>query len=55
MSAEMSAAGEAGWAWADSLDALVTAAGNHTLLFENERVRVVQTRILAGVRSRARQ
>ena len=33
---------------ADSLDALVAAPGNHSLLFENERVRVVQTRILPG-------
>ena len=48
MSPEMSAAGKASWAWPDSLDALVAAAGNHTLLFENERVRVVQTRILPG-------
>ncbi|MFZ3333042.1 MAG: hypothetical protein WA197_20560 [Candidatus Acidiferrales bacterium] len=43
MSAKMSS-----WAWPDSLDALVAAAANHTLLFENERVRVVQTRILPG-------
>lgn len=48
MSAEMSAAGKAGWAWPDSLDALVAAPENHIVLFENERVRVVQTRILPG-------
>lgn len=48
MSAEMSVAGKAGWAWPDTLDALVAAAGNHTVLLENERVRVVQTRILPG-------
>ncbi|MBZ5525355.1 MAG: hypothetical protein LAP21_24270 [Acidobacteriia bacterium] len=36
------------WPWPDSLDALVAASGNHTVLFENERVRVVQTRILPG-------
>jgi hypothetical protein len=34
------------WPWADSLDALVAAPNNHTLLFENEFVRVVHTRIL---------
>lgn len=48
MSAEISAAGKLAWAWPDHLDALVAAPGNHTLLFENERVRVVQTRILPG-------
>jgi hypothetical protein len=36
------------WTWADSLDALIAAAGHHTLLMENERVRVVRTRILPG-------
>ena len=45
--------GEAGamkkdWPWPDSLDALVAAPGNHTLLMENEHVRVVWTRILPG-------
>jgi hypothetical protein len=34
------------WAWPDSLDAVVAAPGNHTVLFENEHVRVLQTRIL---------
>jgi hypothetical protein len=48
MSAERAAAAKEAWAWPDSLDALVAAAGNHTLLFENERVRLVQTRILPG-------
>lgn len=46
MSSELSAT--AAWAWPDSLDALVAAPGNHSLLFENDRVRVVQTRILPG-------
>ena len=36
------------WHWPDSLDALVAAPDNHTLLLENELVRVVHTRILAG-------
>jgi len=33
------------WPWPDSLDALITAPGYHTLLFENEKVRVLHTRI----------
>lgn len=48
MSAERSAALKQAWAWPDSSDALVAAPGNHTVLFENERVRVVQTMILPG-------
>jgi hypothetical protein len=37
-----------GWPWPEELDALVVAAEYHTLLMENEFVRVVQTRILPG-------
>jgi hypothetical protein len=48
MSPEFSATPKQAWAWPDSLDALVAAPGNHSLLYENERVRVVQTRILPG-------
>ena len=44
MSSELSATARQAWAWPDSLDALVAAPGNHSLLFENDRVRVVQTR-----------
>jgi hypothetical protein len=36
------------WAWPDTLDALIAAPHHHTLLFENERVRVLDTRIAAG-------
>jgi hypothetical protein len=36
------------WRWPDSLDALVAAPGHHTLLLENERMRVMRTRILPG-------
>ena len=36
------------WLWPDSLDALLAAPDNHTVLFENELVRVVHTRILPG-------
>jgi len=36
------------WPWPDSLDALIAAPQNHTLIFENERVRVVHTHIPPG-------
>jgi quercetin dioxygenase-like cupin family protein len=36
------------WDWPDELDALVAAPAHHTLLLENERVRVLETRIPAG-------
>jgi hypothetical protein len=36
------------WGWPDSLDALVAAADFHTLLFENDDVRVLDTRIEPG-------
>jgi hypothetical protein len=36
------------WSWPDSLDALIAAPDHHTLLFENDRVRLIQTRILPG-------
>jgi hypothetical protein len=36
------------WPWPDSLDALVAAPDHHKLLFENERVRVLEVRIPAG-------
>jgi hypothetical protein len=48
MSSELSSQGSQVWPWPDSLDALIAAPKNHTLLFENERVRVLQTRILPG-------
>ena len=34
--------------WPPELDALVAAPEHHTLLFENERVRVLDTRIAPG-------
>src|SRR5947209_15240131 len=37
--------------WPDELDALVAAPDHHTLLFENDRVRVLDTRIAAGDRT----
>lgn len=36
------------WIWPDSLDALVAAAGSHRRLFENDTVRVLETRIEPG-------
>ena len=37
--------------WPESLDALVVAPDHHTLLFENEFVRVLDTRIPPGDRT----
>jgi hypothetical protein len=36
------------WTWPASLDALVAAPTSHRLLFENDAVRVLETRIAAG-------
>jgi len=36
------------WTWPDSLDALVAAPTYHKLLFENERVRLLEVRIPPG-------
>src|SRR5215472_12135020 len=36
------------WDWPDDLDALTAAPGNHQLLHENERVRVLLTTIPIG-------
>lgn len=36
------------WPWSDDLDALVAAPDNHTLLFENDFVRVLDTVIRPG-------
>jgi hypothetical protein len=33
------------WPWPDSLDALVAAPDHHRLLFEDERVRILEVRI----------
>lgn len=37
-----------GWEWPDELDALVAAPEHHSLLLENERVRVLETLIPPG-------
>ena len=39
---------ESNWPWPDSLDAMVAAPKHHKLVFENERVRILDTRIPAG-------
>ena len=36
------------WPWPHSLDALTAAPDHHSLLFENDHVRVIRTRILPG-------
>ena len=36
------------WTWPDSLDALVASPESHRLLFENEAMRVLETRIAPG-------
>lgn len=36
------------WAWPDELDALTAAPGNHRLMLENDRVRVLLTTIPIG-------
>ncbi len=38
-------------AWPDNLDALIAAPEHHRLLLENDRVRVLDTRIAAGDRT----
>ena len=48
MSPEVSGADKQTWPWPDSLDAMVAAADYHTVLLENEQVRVVRTRIAPG-------
>lgn len=47
MSSETSAA-RAAWPWPDSLDALIAAPDHHSLRYENERVRVLETVIPPG-------
>jgi hypothetical protein len=37
-----------GWPWPAELDALRAAPRHHTLLFENDEVRVLETRIASG-------
>jgi hypothetical protein len=36
------------WTWPDSLDAVIAAPQHHKLMFENDRVRVLEVRIAPG-------
>jgi hypothetical protein len=36
------------WPWPDSLDAVIAAPNHHKLMFENERVRILEVRIAPG-------
>ena len=38
----------ASWPWPDDLDAMIAAPGFHTILFEDERVRVLDGRVPPG-------
>ena len=40
--------GAEAWPWPDALDALAAAPESHRLLFENDAVRVLETRIAPG-------
>jgi hypothetical protein len=44
----MASAKQEPWPWPDSLDAVIAAPAHHKLVLENERVRVLDTRIPAG-------
>jgi hypothetical protein len=48
MTADLQEPGAVGWPWPVALDALSAAPGHHTLLLENGRVRVLETRIAPG-------
>ena len=51
MTAKQGEAPAAVWPWPDSLDALSAAPQHHILLFENDSVRVLETRIAPGDRA----
>lgn len=44
----MSADARSAWPWPPELDAMVAAPGHHTLLFENEHVRVLDAHVGPG-------
>jgi hypothetical protein len=45
---ETAQAKQENWQWRESLDALIAAPEHHLLLLENDRVRVLDTRITPG-------
>ncbi len=47
----MASSATAPWPWPDALDALQAAPEHHRLLFEDARVRVIDTRIAPGERT----
>jgi hypothetical protein len=47
-SAKHTRCGQRSWPWSEELDALIATSEYHTLLLENERVRVLDVRIPAG-------
>ena len=47
-SVEHTSCGQRSWPWSEELDALIAAPEYHTLLFENEYVRVLDVRIPVG-------
>ena len=48
MNPERSGISKQSWPWPESLDAPLAAPRNHTILFENEKVRILETRVLPG-------
>ena len=48
MTADLREPSASAWPWPASLDALRAAPGHHALLLENDRVRVLETRIPPG-------
>jgi hypothetical protein len=48
MSPEITGVEKQTWPWPDSLDAMVAAPDHHSVVLENEQVRVLRTRILPG-------
>src|SRR5262245_60256013 len=51
MTARLTKSDASEWPWPDSLDALSAAPEHHRLLLENDRVRVLETRIGPGERT----
>ena len=48
MSPEITSGEKQAWRWPDSLDAMVAAPDHHSVVLENEQVRVLRTRIMPG-------
>ena len=48
MTTDLREPGTSAWPWPASLDALSAAPHHHTLIMENDRVRVLETRIPPG-------